>query len=173
MSPVSISSVGGLSIPENEAVGTTVGHITASDPDAGAFLTYALVSGGGDSNNTLFTLESNGTLKSASVLDYEAGSVLYIRARVTDENGGLLEGNFTILVTDVYEAPANLHIVDLNASVNIEMLWVEPGTFTMGSPTSEAGRETSENETQVTLTQGFYLGKHRGHPSPVRGSDDK
>ena len=34
--PVSISSMGGLSIPENEAVGTTVGHITASDPDAGA-----------------------------------------------------------------------------------------------------------------------------------------
>ena len=53
------------------------------------------------------------------------------------------------------------HSVDLNASVNMEMLWVEPGTFTMGSPTTEAGRQADrEDEHNVTLTQGFYLGKY-------------
>ena len=40
------------------------------------------------------------------------------------------------------------------------MIWVEPGTFTMGSPTGEAGGYSDENETQVILTQGFYLGKY-------------
>jgi formylglycine-generating enzyme required for sulfatase activity len=40
------------------------------------------------------------------------------------------------------------------------MLWVEPGTFTMGSPTTEAGRSTNETEHNVTLTKGFYLGKY-------------
>ena len=52
------------------------------------------------------------------------------------------------------------HFVELNATVDLDMIWVEPGTFTMGSPTSEAGRGAYENETQVTLTQGFYLGKY-------------
>jgi sulfatase modifying factor 1 len=42
----------------------------------------------------------------------------------------------------------------------LEMLWVEPGTFTMGSPTTETGRGTNETEHNVTLTKGFYLGKY-------------
>ena len=52
---------------------------------------------------------------------------------------------------------------DLNASVAMEMIWVEPGSFTMGSPTTEAGRSTvtdRETEHNVTLTNGFYLGKY-------------
>jgi formylglycine-generating enzyme required for sulfatase activity len=51
--------------------------------------------------------------------------------------------------------------VDLNATVAMDMIWCPPGTFTMGSPTSEAGREASkEQEHNVSLTQGFYLGKY-------------
>ena len=52
------------------------------------------------------------------------------------------------------------HIVELNATLNLEMLWVEPGSFTMGTPTSEGGRGTDETETQVTFSRGFYLGKY-------------
>jgi formylglycine-generating enzyme required for sulfatase activity len=53
------------------------------------------------------------------------------------------------------------HSVDLNDSVQLDMLWVEPGTFTMGSPTTEAGRQSDrEDEHNVTLTKGFYLGKY-------------
>ena len=56
---------------------------------------------------------------------------------------------------------ASTHSADLNASVQLQMLWVEPGTFTMGSPTTEAGRNADrEDEHNVTLTQGFYLGKY-------------
>ena len=44
--------------------------------------------------------------------------------------------------------------------LNLKMIWVEPGTFTMGSPTSERGRYRSETQRQVTLTKGFYLGKY-------------
>ena len=52
------------------------------------------------------------------------------------------------------------YTADLNASVQLEMLWVEPGTFTMGSPTTETGRQTNETEHEVTLSKGFYLGKY-------------
>ena len=50
--------------------------------------------------------------------------------------------------------------VDLNATVAMDMIWCPPGTFTMGSPTTEAGRGTDETEHNVSLTRGFYLGKY-------------
>jgi formylglycine-generating enzyme required for sulfatase activity len=60
----------------------------------------------------------------------------------------------------VHVGQASTHNADLNATVQLQMLWVEPGTFTMGSPTTEAGRITNETEHNVTLTKGFYLGKY-------------
>jgi len=35
--------------------------------------------------------------------------------------------------------------------------WCPPGTFTMGSPKSEAGRHDGETQHQVTLTRGFWM----------------
>jgi formylglycine-generating enzyme required for sulfatase activity len=40
------------------------------------------------------------------------------------------------------------------------MKWIPAGTFTMGSPASEAGREFDEVQHEVTLTQGFWLMEH-------------
>ena len=40
------------------------------------------------------------------------------------------------------------------------MIFCPPGTFTMGSPSNETGRGTDETQHQVTLTNGFYLGKY-------------
>ena len=45
-------------------------------------------------------------------------------------------------------------------SIGMEMMWCEPGTFMMGSPESEQGREGDETQHEVTLTEGFYLGKY-------------
>jgi formylglycine-generating enzyme required for sulfatase activity len=44
--------------------------------------------------------------------------------------------------------------------LNLEMAYIQPGTFTMGSPVSESGRSSDESpQTQVTLTKGYWLGK--------------
>jgi len=43
----------------------------------------------------------------------------------------------------------------------IEVVWIRPGTFMMGSPVGEEGRDTLEVQHQVTLTKGFYMGKYQ------------
>ena len=66
--------------------------------------------------------------------------------------------------------------------LSMEMLWVKPGTFEMGSPLSENYRDDGEKPHTVTLTQGFYLGKHEvtqsqwekvmgSNPSYFKGAD--
>jgi len=44
--------------------------------------------------------------------------------------------------------------------LSMEMLWVKPGTFEMGSPSSEKDRYDNETRHTVTLTEGFWMGKH-------------
>jgi formylglycine-generating enzyme required for sulfatase activity len=44
--------------------------------------------------------------------------------------------------------------------VTMNMVWISPGTFVMGSPTSEAGRSSAETQHTVTLTKGFYMGNY-------------
>ena len=67
------------------------------------------------------------------------------------------------LVLDKVETPAVLRetTVELVEGVPMEMVWIEAGTFTMGSPSSEWGRNADESpRCEVTLTRGFYLGKY-------------
>lgn len=46
------------------------------------------------------------------------------------------------------------------ADLKLELLWVEPGSFLMGSPTGEPERNKAEGpQVRVTLTRGFWLGK--------------
>lgn len=42
----------------------------------------------------------------------------------------------------------------------IELIWIGPSTFTMGSPASEPGRGNDETPHQVTLTKGCWIGKY-------------
>jgi formylglycine-generating enzyme required for sulfatase activity len=64
------------------------------------------------------------------------------------------------------------------------MAWIGPGSFLMGSPAGEVDREKDEGpETEVTLTKGFWLGKHEvtqrewegvmgSNPSGFKGDPD-
>jgi formylglycine-generating enzyme required for sulfatase activity len=73
---------------------------------------------------------------------------------VADAAGNTATANRTVTVV-------GNRSVDLNATVAMDMLWVPSGTFTMGSPTTEAGRQSDrEDEHNVSLTKGFYLGKY-------------
>ncbi|MBO7106802.1 MAG: formylglycine-generating enzyme family protein [Verrucomicrobia bacterium] len=50
--------------------------------------------------------------------------------------------------------------IPISGDVNLAMVWIEPGTFMMGSPENERGRENYETQHEVTLTQGYWLGKY-------------
>ncbi|MBO4545268.1 MAG: formylglycine-generating enzyme family protein [Verrucomicrobia bacterium] len=50
--------------------------------------------------------------------------------------------------------------IPLAEDVDLDMIWIEPGAFLMGSPEDELGRKNDEVQHQVTLTQGYWLGKY-------------
>ena len=88
---------------------------------------------------------------------------------IQDVNKSRHDGNYTLVVSNdfgsVTTQPTQL-VVDGTptshtvASISMDMIFCPPGTFTMGSPTSETGRGGDETQHQVTLTHGFYLGKY-------------
>ncbi len=42
-------------------------------------------------------------------------------------------------------------------SLGMAFVYIKPGTFMMGSPKNEPGRDDDENQHQVTLSKGFYM----------------
>ena len=89
-------------------------------------------------------------------VDVNSTGIYILFYNITDAAGNEANATRTINV-----GMASTHTADLNSTVHLEMLWVQPGTFTMGSPTTETGRQSDrEEEHNVSLTKGFYLGKY-------------
>src|SRR5262245_58099964 len=42
----------------------------------------------------------------------------------------------------------------------VPLCWCPAGSFKMGSPVGEAGRRSDETLVDVSLTKGFWMGKH-------------
>ena len=53
-------------------------------------------------------------------------------------------------------AAAAPHVVP---DLGLELIWIPPGTFMMGSPPGELSHKAEGPQTNVTLTQGFWLGR--------------
>jgi len=57
--------------------------------------------------------------------------------------------------------PADSITVTLSGSATMDFVYVAPGVFAMGSPSSEVGRYDWEGpQHEVTISKGFYLGKY-------------
>lgn len=87
-------------------------------------------------------------------------------------------------VPSVSDGPSNgeCRTLTLPGGVKMEMIYVAPGSFTMGSPETEDGHEGDETQHRVTLTKGYWLGKYEvtqrqwesvmgENPSRFKGSD--
>ena len=99
--PADLNTSTVLSILENLPAGETVGDLNATDPDSGTVLTYSLSDG-----NATFSIDSNGTIRSLSSLDYEQTQQISIRAKVTDEHNASIEKVFTVTVLNMDEGQA-------------------------------------------------------------------
>ncbi len=72
---------------------------------------------------------------------------------------GILRSGLVVLCLEWVGCPPQPG--DTQVFDGIEFQWCPPGTFTMGSPGSEAGHnEDEEPQHTVTLTRGFWLGKY-------------
>ncbi len=66
---------------------------------------------------------------------------------------------FRVALTPVSFVPGKNITVPLSEDVSLDMIWIKPGTFMMGSPEDEIGRWDDEDLHEVTLTQGYWMGK--------------
>src|SRR5439155_3009213 len=74
------------SVAENQPSGTTVGTLSAADPDAGDSASFSLVAGTGSTDNGSFAISGN-TLGTNAAFDFESKSSYAIRVRTTDRGG--------------------------------------------------------------------------------------
>jgi formylglycine-generating enzyme required for sulfatase activity len=72
-------------------------------------------------------------------------------------------GAFTaaiIFASSIRSAPPTTGANHTLADLALELIWIKPGSFRMGSPPDEPHRHKAEGPAQtVTLSQGFWLGK--------------
>ena len=111
-SPPTDFTLSGASVVENAAWGTTVGTLSATDPEGGA-LTYTLLS-----HTDIFTIDiSSGTptLATKVVLDYETASSYAVEIAVTDADGNTVIETFEVSVTNVNDAP----VISYTASTDL------------------------------------------------------
>ena len=92
------------SIVDGTASGQTVATLSATDPDAGDTLTYALATGTGDTDNASFTIDGN-QLKLATTVDKSTQSSYSVRVKATDAAGLSTELSQVITVTEAPAAP--------------------------------------------------------------------
>ena len=91
-----------LTFDENIASGSAVAILSTTDQDTGDTHTYSLVSGDGDVDNSLFTIESN-QLKIVNSPDYENKDSYSIRLQTKDSGGLTFEKSFNFSVNDLNE----------------------------------------------------------------------
>jgi len=165
-------------VSENQPAGTTVGALTATDPDAGNTFTYTLVSGTGSTDNNSFSL-SGGSLLTAASFNYEAQNSFSVRVRSTDQGGSFFEKSFTITITNLNDSPSLAAVSDITtgAGVNLSItnfasdpdLPAQTLTFTLLSGPANAALDPADG---VFTWRPLVSQQDTTNPITVRVTDD-
>ena len=110
-----------FSVAENSPIGTVVGTVVASDPDAGQTLTYAITAG--NTNGAFAISASTGqlTVANISALDFEATPTFSLTVQATDNGSPVLSSSATVTVnlTNVNEAPTDIALSNAIVAENL------------------------------------------------------
>ena len=104
-SPTNITLTNG-SVTAYQPVGTQVGAVSSTDPNAGATVTYTLTG----ANANLFTIDNADNLTTNSVFDTTTTETYGITVTATDSLGQSTSQPFTITVNPSTAGPANISI---------------------------------------------------------------
>jgi len=160
-------------VPDYGTVGTPLALMGTVSP---SFATYKNIEW------SLVSAETAGASLSGNELNASVEGAVVVRATVKN---GMYEGyDFTQDFAIVF----NINIIEINiiettSPTGIVMVNINGGTFTMGSPTTEANRNSDETQHTVTLTA-FKMGKYEvtqeqwtkimgSNPSEFDGSSGK
>ena len=91
-----------LKIQENDPAGTIVGQFSATDPDSKSVFSFYLTENN-TTDNQLFTIDSNGSLRSIRPFDYETAISRDISVGVSDQHNASKELNFVVDIIDLVE----------------------------------------------------------------------
>ena len=101
-------TLGPDSVSENSKKGTSVGNLTAIDPDSSDTHTYKLVKDAGDEySNAQFAI-SGKSLRTNTEFDYEAASEHRLLIEVRDRAGATLQQEVLVKIEDSNDAPTGL-----------------------------------------------------------------
>ncbi len=160
-----------FTIPENSPVGTLVGSVAFTDPDANPTRTFSIVSTSSTSLtrggvfSTLpagtFAIDSTGkiTVANAAAIDFETNSLFLVTVSLADGGNPPLSatGTVTISVTDVNEnqtiTPGQTFTIPENSPTGTNV-----GTVLVTGPGSSQNRTFSLGSIKNTATGGFFLG---------------
>ncbi|AIQ96576.1 DUF4214 domain-containing protein [Prochlorococcus sp. MIT 0801] len=137
------------SFNENIAASTIVSAIGSTDADTSDLRTYSLISGNGDTDNSLFTIYKGVAityLKINSSPDYETKSSYNIRLQVTDSGGETYAKAFTLSVNDLNETPTALTLSSSSFNENI------------AAASTVATLSTTDDDTSDTHTYSLVTG---------------
>ena len=124
ISPSELNSTAQIKFTENLPIGSEIGSFSATDRNYPSEVSFYIPST--SPNRSLFTLDTNGTLKTATTFDYETNASTYtITVQAKDELNATTEGNFTVTLINVNEPP-----YDLNSTTILTIAENQPvGTF--------------------------------------------
>mgnify|MGYP001330210146 CR=1 FL=1 len=129
---------------ENISTASILANLTSTDEDTNDTHSYSLVSGDGDTDNSLFTIvDSN--LKIKSPPDYETQPSYSIRIQSTDTSGLSYADSFTLNVNDLDETPSVVNEPYQKVSTREEKISFVPGQI-LSIPLSYS---TSNQETSL------------------------
>ncbi|MBC8097494.1 MAG: choice-of-anchor D domain-containing protein [Akkermansiaceae bacterium] len=142
------------SVNQSGGVNATVGTLSSTDIDSGAF-TYTLVSGTGSTDNGSFNI-SGSTLRANNAAALASGN-FSVRIQSDDGSGGTYAEAFTITVVDDIATAAPASFAANATGSNVSLTWVNPVAADFASTTirrSSISFPTSINDGTL-LAQGL------------------